>query len=320
MITGLVLFRNDLRLHDNDNLIRAIEYSDCLIPLFVLSDHLAGYNLYHKHIQFPRMNPFRAQFLIESIYDLREQLKRIGSDLIIRQGNSAKIIAELCFEFNIDKVFFSELPCTYEKAEEIEITAILDKIQISYSITKMDQLIHLDELPFSLDNTPEVFTQFRKLIEAKSSIALPLPKIGRAAAIPQGIETGDIPQDLLRLGQSVRIDPRAAIQFHGGETQGIRRITDYIWIRDKIKSYKQTRNEMIGEDYSSKFSAWLSLGCVSPRFIVQQIRKYEEERIKNESTYWLIFELYWRDYFRLIAAKHGYNLFQRNGISGSTNK
>ena len=55
---------------------------------------------------------------------------------------------------------------------------------------------------------------------------------------------------------------------------------------------------MLGGDYSTKLSAWLAHGCISPRVIAHEIGKYESQREKNKSTYWVIFELLWRDYFR----------------------
>jgi deoxyribodipyrimidine photo-lyase len=71
---------------------------------------------------------------------------------------------------------------------------------------------------------------------------------------------------------------------------------------------------MLGADYSSKFSAWLALGCLSPRYIYQEVTKYEKERVKNDSTYWLIFELLWRDFFRFIAVKYGNKIFYISGL------
>ena len=38
------------------------------------------------------------------------------------------------------------------------------------------------------------------------------------------------------------------------------------------------------------------------------------ERVKNDSTYWVIFELLWRDYFRFVAAKYGNTLFHSGGV------
>ena len=72
---------------------------------------------------------------------------------------------------------------------------------------------------------------------------------------------------------------------------------------------------MLGWDYSSKLSPYLAQGCISPKTIYNEIKKYESQRTKNDSTYWLIFELLWRDYFRLIAKKYGDKIFVANGIN-----
>jgi deoxyribodipyrimidine photo-lyase len=77
---------------------------------------------------------------------------------------------------------------------------------------------------------------------------------------------------------------------------------------------------MIGENYSSKFSAWLSLGCISARKIYEEIKKYELQFGANDSTYWLVFELLWRDYFRFMMKKYHNNFFLQNGIKSTTSK
>ena len=83
-----------------------------------------------------------------------------------------------------------------------------------------------------------------------------------------------------------------------------------------LRVYFETRNGMIGADYSSKFSAWLAHGCLSPRYIHAEVKRYEKEREANKSTYWLIFELIWRDFFRFFCLKHGNNVFFLGGTSG----
>ncbi len=116
--------------------------------------------------------------------------------------------------------------------------------------------------------------------------------------------------------EKVAIASKAVLSFTGGESAGIARLQDYFWTGDRLRTYKETRNGMLGADYSSKFSPWLSLGCLSPRYIYQQVQDYETQRIKNDSTYWLIFELLWRDYFRFICAKHGNAIFRQSGLQG----
>jgi deoxyribodipyrimidine photo-lyase len=133
---------------------------------------------------------------------------------------------------------------------------------------------------------------------------------------PEGIETGDLPT-LEELGlEAPAIDDRAVLRFKGGETAGLDRLDHYFWKGDRLRLYKETRNGMVGADYSSKFSPWLALGCLSPRYIYGQVQQYEDQRVRNDSTYWLIFELLWRDYFRFICAKHGNKIFYPSGLQG----
>jgi deoxyribodipyrimidine photo-lyase len=89
-----------------------------------------------------------------------------------------------------------------------------------------------------------------------------------------------------------------------------------MYVTHQVKSYKQTRNQLIGAAYSTKFSPWLALGNISARQIVAEIRVYEMEYGSNESTYWVYFELLWREFFKLTARKYGDTLFNTNGFRG----
>ena len=103
------------------------------------------------------------------------------------------------------------------------------------------------------------------------------------------------------------------VSFEGGETAGLERLRYYLWETDLVKDYKETRNGLIGSDYSSKFSAWLAQGCLSPKMIYHELKKYEAERGANKSTYWLFFELLWRDFFRLMGKKYEEKIFLKGG-------
>ena len=107
---------------------------------------------------------------------------------------------------------------------------------------------------------------------------------------------------------------RSAFPFSGGETSALERLNYYLWASDCVAKYKETRNGLIGQDYSTKFSSWLAAGCISPRKIFWEIKKYEDNRVANNSTYWVIFELLWRDYFRFVCQKYGDRVFYQSGI------
>jgi deoxyribodipyrimidine photo-lyase len=106
---------------------------------------------------------------------------------------------------------------------------------------------------------------------------------------------------------------KATVSFIGGEAHAQAHLRQY-FERRLVDSYKQTRNQLIGMDYSSKFSPWLSLGCISARTIAKGIADYEKTHGSNEGTYWLWFELLWRDYFRFLHFKYGRKLYVSSGL------
>ena len=69
---------------------------------------------------------------------------------------------------------------------------------------------------------------------------------------------------------------------------------------NNIENYKETRNGLLGTEYSSKFSAYLSLGCISPVQVYQEVKKYEKEVKKNSSTYWIILNYYGENFLDMF--------------------
>ena len=102
--------------------------------------------------------------------------------------------------------------------------------------------------------------------------------------------------------------------FMGGEKSGILYLKKYFQ-SEKPGIYKKTRNELMGIDFSTKFSPWLASGYISARQIYDFLLSYESNVIKNESTYWIFFELLWRDYFRFIIGKFGRKIFYKQGLN-----
>ena len=307
----LIWYRNDLRVHDREAIHAALRAEATIIPVYCFDDRAFGTTSFG----FPKTGSYRAQFLIESVRDLRNSLQQLGSNLIVRRGIPENIISAIAEQLKVDAVYYQQEVTD----EEIKVEQALDKALSSKGIvTKSfwEATLYLrEDLPFAITEIPELYTNFRKQVEKKSAIeeALPVPK--KLSPLPD-IDIGKIPE-LSELGLETPIaDDRRVLDFKGGETAAISRLNDYFWQADCLKKYKETRNEMLGANYSSKFSPWLALGCISPRYIYQQVQKYETERVKNNSTYWLIFELIWRDFFRFIAAKHGNKIFQISGLQG----
>jgi deoxyribodipyrimidine photo-lyase len=305
----LVWYRNDLRLNDHEPMYQAVQTGNPVIPVYCFDPR----QFTTTSFGFPKTGAFRGQFLLESVADLRQSLRQLGCNLVVRWGFPEQIIPALVQEYNVDTVYFQAEVTSEEVVVETAMEAALAGIQVKVRRSWGATLYHPQDLPFDVAEIPELFTQFRQAIEATSTVRLTFPTPKPLPALPE-IEVGELPQ-LADLGlEPPTWDHRAVLRFQGGETAALTRLNQYFWQRDCLKSYKETRNGLLGADYSSKFSPWLALGCLSPRWIDAQVKAYEMQRIRNESTYWLIFELLWRDFFRWIAAKHGNRIFHPSGL------
>ena len=314
----VVWFRNDLRVADCAPLFHAWRTQSPIIPVYCFDPRHFGKTAFG----FPKTGGFRAQFLLASVADLRRSLQSLGSDLIIRWGTPETIIPELIQQTQADGLYCHKEVTDEEQQVETQLSqaiaqlATRDKRKIETRRYWGATLHDPGELPFSIPQIPELFTRFRKDVEKDCQPRDPLPAPKSLPPLPEGLKTGELPS-WDRLGVSPPApDSRGVLKFVGGATAAGDRLRDYFWNGDHLRRYKQTRNGMLGADYSSKFSPWLALGCISPRQIWDEVLNYEEERVANDSTYWLIFELLWRDYFRWIAAKHGKKIFLVTGLRG----
>jgi deoxyribodipyrimidine photo-lyase len=263
------------------------------------------------------MGLFRAKFLLESLANLQVNLRQKGSDLFVFIGKPEDILPKLAQSLQANALFYSKDFASEEIQDENAVVKALKPFNLWVEGFWCNTLIHPHDLPFSAAQLPDIFTEFRKAVEkkhlpVKNSFPAPL-----SLALPpnaQALQNLPLP-DLSALG--FENTPESTF-WEGGETAALAQLDSYFWQKDLLKSYKETRNGLLGFDYSSKFSAWLSLGCISPRYIYEEVRRYEQQRVSNDSTYWLIFELLWRDYFKFVMQKYGRLLFSKGGIRQTT--
>ena len=306
----LIWFRNDLRLHDHEPLIKALKAGAQVVPVYCFDPRQFGTTAFG----FEKTGPFRAQFLLESVADLRQNLRALGSDLIIRCGEPETVLVQLAKDLEVSGLYYHQEVTSEEMRVEQALAEALSAtvpVKTFWGAT----LHHVNDLPFAVEKLPDVFTRFRKAVEKSSTVYPTFPAPNALRSLPE-VDPGELPT-LQSFGvEPKKPDERGVLAFEGGETAGKQRLQDYFWQQDNLRRYKQTRNGMLGADYSSKFSPWLALGCLSPRYVYEEVQRYEEERTENDSTYWLVFELRWRDYFRFVAQKFGDDLFRPSGIQG----
>jgi deoxyribodipyrimidine photo-lyase len=304
---ALVWFKTNLRLRDNECLTKALEENDEVVPLYCLDDQLLGTTPFG----FKKTGDIRLKFLKESLQQLDEDLRKAGSGLTLLYGNTEQQIFSLAKTYGAKHIYTEKEVAPEERRLQGKVREALMPLNCVLKTLECRNLFHTSDLPFPISQLPDVFTEFRKKSEKVVTVRKVLPK-------PAVIPSPPIEALNLVIPADVKADPRAVLPFKGGSAAAHQRLQHFLYQTQALSTYKDTRNGMIGADYSSKFSAWLALGCISPREIYEEVKNFERLFTANESTYWLIFELLWRDYFGFCIEKNALRYFQKAAPLTST--
>ncbi len=307
-MNNLVWFTNNLRVDDNAALTEACKKQGKVMGIYCFDPRHFELNKYG----FKKTERFRTKFLLESVRELSNNLLKKNISLLVYFDTPENVFKKVVSEHAIGAVFLQN-EWTSEEVKVIEsVKKLVPNVVFN---TFYDQfLFHPNDIPYSnIQSLPQVFTVFRKECEKKVSVkntlsigALPLDNlVENTTSIPHITDLGF---------NAFQVHENSAFPFKGGENNALARIENYFFETQNVSQYKQTRNGLIGADYSSKLSAWLANGSVSAKTIYWNVKKYEENVEVNEDTYWLIFELIWRDYFKYISMKFGNKIFQLHGI------
>ena len=300
MSTGLFWFTNDLRLHDQPALWK-MQSVDKLICVFCVDPQWFRPN----GLNAKAMGERRYQFLYESLSDLNKQLQALGQVLIIRQQTPHSALTELIEMYQVDVIGRSQHAGVYENRHWHLLQQQFPDHQFFTEVSHT--LFTAEDLPFAVKDLPGSFTQFRKQVED-----LPLP---RPMSSPQQLPPPPGPMAIEALSSPVL---KKSV-FKGGETAGLMHISAY-FAADLPADYKNVRNELDGWNNSTKFSPWLAQGCLSVRHLLSRLKQYEQQKVSNDSTYWIYFELLWREYFQWYAHRYGARLFRFDGIKNTRSR
>lgn len=300
----LLILRNDLRLHDHPGFQLACR-STKLSVIYFLDPSLRVKTSWG----FERSGAHRLRFIKESLIDLHNSLKKMNQAVQVFETEPIRTLDQILQTHHIQHVIWQSEDTPEEKSIEEAWRRLCVTKGVLFSEYRAQSLFDPKEVSSLFSRMPQVFTEFRKKLEKSLQPPDPIPK---PAHLPKFelILSSIYPEKW-----TSEIDALSVTRFKGGEKSGLARLKEYLWDKDLLKSYKLSRNQMLGDDYSSKFSPWLALGCLSARLVYHEIKRYEVERIQNESTYWLFFELMWRDFFRFTAAEAGNRFFHPSGLS-----
>ncbi|KAI0020048.1 DASH family cryptochrome [Xylariomycetidae sp. FL0641] len=363
--------RRDMRVADNPILHQLASSPDHgfthLLPVFVIPPHqieVSGFVKDGATSPYPearsevgrywRCGTHRVKFIAQSVWNMKENLARLGSGLIVRIGRHEEVLKTLIDglaenDFKVGATWMIEEE-GYEEGRDVKtVTKVCQDNDVDIRVWT-DEKYFVDDRDVGLESPqelPDVFTTYRKIMEPlkeKPRATLPepsqgsLPKWIDEESIPAQAEPFRIPSSLEQFVAGLMSPITAAIPkavppeegksahpFTGGETHGLERL-EFLVKSGNATSYKASRNGLLGTDFSTKLSAYLAQGCITARQVHAALEGFEDgkdERFsstegygegENEGTKAIRIELLWRDYMRLCTQKFKNKLFHRAGF------
>ena len=306
----LVWFRNDLRLHDNEMLVEALAKSDEILPVFCFDPRQFEPTRY----QTIKTGAIRTRFLLESVQDLRESFQKLGGDILILKGKPEEVLPDLVNQHQITEVYHHREVASEETEVSTNVEDLLWKYKVNLKHFIGHTLYNKEDLPFPVKDIPDVFAQFKKKTE-RDAIVKPCHLTPQSINFVQLEEWGDLPSlSELVMPQSLA-DLALVSEYKGGENKALIHLHDFLDDGEELALANMTSKKNI---VISKLSAWLSLGCLSPREVYWKMKEAEGNFGLKPYFNQIILGLLWRDYYRFMFKKYRNNFFKSKGFSSSS--
>jgi deoxyribodipyrimidine photo-lyase len=304
----LVWFRNDLRLHDNEMLVEAIAKSDSILPVYFFDPR------YFEDTRFgtAKTGAFRVRFLRESVAALRAAFRKMGGDILLLQGKPEEHIKELVERFDIAEVYHHREVGPEETVVSGNVEDLLWTLKINLRHFIGHTLYNKEDLPFPIKDIPDVFAQFKKKTE-RDAIVKSCFVSAESIVFVENEEWGTIPS-LVELGFVKDEDELFDSYAIGGEEAGLEHLKKLLAEESDIYLKTNFKTTIDKPGFSSQLSAWLALGCLSPRKVYWQVKEAESKFGGNSNFNQILLGLLWRDYFRFMFKKHGIAFFQEGNL------
>ena len=291
----LYFLTDDLRLEDNPTLVAALG-SKTLTFVFCIDEK----NFFTDRFGNRKIGVHRWRFVRESLLDLMSALSHHGQTVNIIPGNPGEVLSGLLASRRFDRLIRS-------RQHAVSKVAVWQHLCSKFPDVRFDEydcstLYSLDSIQFA-KSFLETFSQFRRNLDGEPFREL----VSEPKSIPKA-SSYEIDGRLIEW-------PDKKSTALGGARNGKEHLNAY-FETEAASTYKETRNELSGNFFSTGFSPWLAQGCLSPMQIFSKLQNFERANGANESTRWILFELMWREFFRWHAKHHRQGLFEFSGING----
>ena len=272
---GLFIFHRDFRLEDNIGLITASKQVKNLYVCFIFTPE-----------QVSSKNEYRSknsiQFMIESLQELSETIKKKGGELMIFYNKNMKVLSKLISTLQIQGIYYNKDYSPYALKRDEEIRAYCKTKNIE-CIEGIDYYLY-EPGTITTNGSNEAFKKYTPFYNFVINKYVEDPNYKKITNIKKSQNVSE--QVSLEEMYNKFTADNNEILVHGGRKEGLKRLT---------KSTKDQKNYDDKRDFfkekTTHLSAYIKFGCVSIREVYHSIRK------SFGLKHGIIRELIWREFF-----------------------
>jgi len=260
-------FRRDLRLEDNHGLYEALKSGSPVIPLFIFDKEILD--------KLEEKEDKRVQFLHTELSRIKNQLKKFGSDLIVKYGRPEEIWKELLEEYNIGSIYVNRDYEPYARQRDEKIAELAKDSGAGFFDFKDQVIFDCDEILKDDGDPYVVYTPFSRkwLDNYENSMSDPFPSTEYF--------------DSFKSFNAEEMPTLKSMGFKPVEFEVPKREVD----ASILNEYSDKR-DLPAENATSRISVHLRFGTVSIRHLTKKARIHHSDSWLNE--------LIWRNFYQVI--------------------
>lgn len=281
MTTTLVLFHKNLRVGDNPALTAAAELGP-VVPVFVLDESFGR-----------ALGGASRWWLHHSLQSLDNDLRALGAPLILRKGDLLDEVKALVRATGASRVFLQHGydPSVQKGEAALHEWGVKSDVEIKRFAGQV--LFPPETIRTQQDKPYTVFSPYWRTCLKQASFG-PLVRCDRLTPVAEQPSSLDL-EELHLLPRSFDWTPSLAEAFTPGEAQALETLDAYL--DGGLKSYKEMRDHPGHTPGTSKLSAHLRFGEISPRTIWHRTQDAmaRDPGLARDGE-WFLRELGWRDF------------------------
>lgn len=282
----ILWFRQDLRLSDHPALHSISDDDHPILPLFI-----------HEEVSNDHWLPGAASrfWLHHALKALDEQLKKLGSQLVLRRGDPAELLVKIAEEIKAEKVVWTRRyePAAAKRDHKIEKLLIDAGCRVETFGGRL--LREPSEIGNENGSPPRVFTPYWKRCIRDWEPEKPLPAPKKLSSVPK-IKNQYLDELELLPQKEGHWDVKLDKHWEMGELAGQKRLKEFA-AGSGLAQYNDRRNYLATAGTSS-LSPYLAWGHISPRQIWHSVAEQSgnESSPQEVSANPFIRQLFWREF------------------------